>query len=83
MITNDSDSSFNKQCRSFEIGWASMPHGSVAKARKEIMQMWGISSETTFISRKKGKTAMSSAEMMVVEIVHKKYGVNAWTGERF
>lgn len=82
MTTKNNKSIKIKQCKSFELGWSSMPNGFVVQAKKEIMQMWGKSSETTFISRKKGSSSMSPVEMMAVEIVHKKYGVNAWTGER-
>lgn len=71
-----------KECRSFELGWDAIPNGEIVRAREEIKRLWGVNSDTTFISRKKGESPMSPADMMAVEIVHQKYGINAWTGER-
>lgn len=85
VTNNETDSNTDisvKECRSFSSGWDAIPNGEIVRAREEIKRLWGVNSDTTFISRKKGESPMSPADMMAVEIVHQKYGINAWTGER-
>lgn len=64
-----------KICRSFFKGWRMVPNGKVLEARTSIMNLWGVTSLTTFNSRKKGESAMSQADMNAVESVLMRYGI--------
>lgn len=71
-----------KEVKTFGLAFGNIPGNLQQQVKEEIMKACGWNWSQMFSMKKNGTRALSEKEEVMVEHILRKWGYNAWTGER-
>lgn len=71
-----------KSVKSFNLAYGNLPGNLQSKVREEIMKACNWVTSAYFYMKKNGTRGLTDIEENNVQIIFKRYGIDAFTGEK-